>query len=130
MAYTNRILGTQLSSSRLTRVESEPPARAEEQGQAPTDGGEGSRPEAQPRPPSLPPGIDVLWDRRGSGSRGPRRGLSIDARHAAIRLADADGLESVSMARVAEELGFTTMSLYRYVTSKDELLQLHVERVG
>jgi AcrR family transcriptional regulator len=28
------------------------------------------------------------------------------------------------MARVAEELGFTTMSLYRYVTSKDELLQL------
>ena len=28
------------------------------------------------------------------------------------------------MARVANELGFTTMSLYRYVTSKDELLQL------
>ena len=28
------------------------------------------------------------------------------------------------MARVAKELGFTTMSLYRYVTSKDELLQL------
>ena len=28
------------------------------------------------------------------------------------------------MARVARELGFTTMSLYRYVTSKDELLQL------
>jgi AcrR family transcriptional regulator len=43
---------------------------------------------------------------------------------AAIRLADADGLEGVSMARVAEELGFTTMSLYRYVASKDELLQL------
>jgi AcrR family transcriptional regulator len=89
----------------------------------PTDGGEGSRPE--PRPPSLPSSLDVLWGRRGSGSRGPRRGLSIDAVvAAAIRLADADGLESVSMARVAEELGFTTMSLYRYVTSKDELLQL------
>ena len=28
------------------------------------------------------------------------------------------------MARVADELGFTTMSLYRYVTSKEELLQL------
>ena len=28
------------------------------------------------------------------------------------------------MARVAAELGFTTMSLYRYVASKDELLQL------
>jgi len=73
----------------------------------------------------LPPGLDVLWGRRGSGSRGPKRGLSIDAVvAAAIRLADSDGLESVSMARVAEELGFTTMSLYRYVASKDELLQL------
>jgi AcrR family transcriptional regulator len=91
----------------------------------PTDAGKGSRPKPQPQQPALPPGLDVLWGRRGSGSRGPRRGLSIDAVvAAAIRLADADGLESVSMARVAEELGFTTMSLYRYVTSKDELLQL------
>jgi AcrR family transcriptional regulator len=39
-------------------------------------------------------------------------------------VADADGLDAVSMARVASELGFTTMSLYRYVSSKDELLQL------
>jgi AcrR family transcriptional regulator len=84
-------------------------------------------PEPEPRTQSLrlPPGLDVLWGRRGSGSRGPKRGLSIDAVvAAAIRLADSDGLESVSMARVAEELGFTTMSLYRYVASKDELLQL------
>ncbi len=43
---------------------------------------------------------------------------------AAVRVADTEGLEAVSMARVAAELGFTTMSLYRYVTSKDELLQL------
>ena len=43
---------------------------------------------------------------------------------AAIRLADAEGLEAVSMARVAEQLGFTTMSLYRHVASKEELLQL------
>jgi AcrR family transcriptional regulator len=39
-------------------------------------------------------------------------------------VADAEGLDTVSMARVAKELGFTTMSLYRYVTGKDELLQL------
>jgi AcrR family transcriptional regulator len=51
--------------------------------------------------------------------------LSADAIvDAAIRLADAEGLEAVSMARVAAELGFTTMSLYRYVASKEELLQL------
>jgi AcrR family transcriptional regulator len=73
----------------------------------------------------LPAGLDLLWGRREAGKRGPRPGLSADAIvDAAIRLADAEGLEGVSMARVAAELGFTTMSLYRYVTSKEELLQL------
>jgi len=73
----------------------------------------------------LPPGLDLLWGRRGGGRRGPRRGLSVDdIVDAAVRLADAEGLDGVSMARVADELGFTTMSLYRYVASKDELLQL------
>jgi AcrR family transcriptional regulator len=75
--------------------------------------------------PSLPPGLDLLWGRRAPGRRGPRPGLSVDAIvAAAIRIADAEGLDGVSMARVAEELGFTTMSLYRYVTGKEELLQL------
>lgn len=41
---------------------------------------------------------------------------------ASIELADEEGLGAVSMARVAERLGFTTMSLYRHVRSKDELL--------
>jgi AcrR family transcriptional regulator len=73
----------------------------------------------------LPAGLDLLWGRRGQGKRGPRPGLSADAIvDAAIRLADAEGLEGVSMARVAAELGRTPMSLYRYVTSKEELLQL------
>lgn len=73
----------------------------------------------------LPPGVDLLWGRRERGRRGPRPGLSVDAIiEAAISLADAEGLEAVSMARVAQLLGFTTMSLYRYVASKDELLQL------
>jgi AcrR family transcriptional regulator len=76
-------------------------------------------------PTRLPPGLDLLWGRRAAGKRGPRPGLSADAIvEAAIALADAEGLETVSMARVAAELEFTTMSLYRHVTSKDELLQL------
>jgi AcrR family transcriptional regulator len=79
----------------------------------------------QPAPRPLPPGLDLLWGRRERGKRGPRPGLSADAIvEAAIRLADAEGLEAVSMARVAAELGFTTMSLYRHVANKEELLQL------
>ncbi|HEY3902345.1 MAG TPA: TetR/AcrR family transcriptional regulator [Streptosporangiaceae bacterium] len=89
----------------------------------------GQKPAAEPADTSpraaLPPGLDLLWGRREAGSRGPRRGLSVsDVVAAAIRVADTEGLETLSMARVAKELGFTTMSLYRYVTSKEELLQL------
>lgn len=43
---------------------------------------------------------------------------------AAIELADADGLGAVSMNRIAERLGFTTMALYRHVRNKDDLLML------
>lgn len=72
---------------------------------------------------ALQPGLDLLWDRRGGGRQGPKPGLSIDAiASTAIAVADAHGLDAVSMARVAKELGFTTMSLYRYVESKDELM--------
>jgi AcrR family transcriptional regulator len=76
-------------------------------------------------PAPLPPGLDLLWGRRERGRRGPKPGLSVDAIvAAAVRIADTEGLDAVSMARVAKELGFTTMSLYRHVASKDELLQL------
>jgi AcrR family transcriptional regulator len=82
-------------------------------------------PPADDATPGLPPGLDLLWGRRAPGRRGPKPGLSVDGIvDAAVRIADGEGLEAVSMARVAKELGFTTMSLYRYVTSKDELLQL------
>ncbi len=81
------------------------------------------REDAAPRP--LPPGLDLLWGRRERGRRGPRPELSTDRIvAAAIEIADSDSLATLSMARVAQALGFTTMSLYRYVASKDELLQL------
>ncbi len=46
---------------------------------------------------------------------------------AAIAIADADGLDAVSMERVAKEFGFTTMSLYRYVPGKAELIDLMID---
>lgn len=75
-----------------------------------------------------PTGLARLWQTTAPGADGraerqPRMGLSLDrVVDAAIALADQGGLEAVSMARVAERLGFTTMSLYRHVANKDELI--------
>ena len=52
------------------------------------------------------------------------RGLSVElVVQAAIELADESGLGAVTMAAVAKRCGFTTMSLYRHVASKDELVR-------
>jgi AcrR family transcriptional regulator len=48
---------------------------------------------------------------------------------AAVRLADAEGVDAVSMRRIASELGVGTMSLYRYVETKDDLLDLMCDQV-
>lgn len=84
-----------------------------------------------PDPPDdlqLPPSLELLWGLREPGSRGPRRGLTL-ARivDAGIRVAQAEGVGALSMARIARELGVGTMSLYRYVASKDELLTTMVD---
>jgi len=42
---------------------------------------------------------------------------------AAVEIADESGLAAVTMAAVAKRCGFTTMSLYRHVASKDELVR-------
>lgn len=78
--------------------------------------------------PDLPPGLALLWRPAPVGRRGPRPGLTLAGiAEAAIGLADEDGLAGVSMARVAERVGVTTMALYRYVSSKDDLLALMME---
>jgi AcrR family transcriptional regulator len=73
----------------------------------------------------MPAAIAAAWGVRERPGKGPKRGLSV-ARivEAAIAVANADGLPAVSMNRVAAELGTAAMSLYRYVSSKDELLAL------
>lgn len=46
-----------------------------------------------------------------------------------MRIADAEGLEAVTMRRVAAELGCGTMSLYNYVPRKEDLHELMVDAV-
>jgi AcrR family transcriptional regulator len=76
----------------------------------------------------LPPPLDLLWDVGGRARRVRKKGLSVQQIvGAAVTLADAGGLESVSMNRIAERVGFTTMATYRHVRSKDELVALMVE---
>ncbi|MES5821732.1 TetR/AcrR family transcriptional regulator [Streptomyces sp. RG80] len=74
--------------------------------------------------------LELLWDTGRRPSRGPKPALSLDRIvEAAVQVADADGLEAVSMRRVATELGTGAMSLYRYVPGKGELLDLMLDRV-
>ncbi|MFI6760313.1 TetR/AcrR family transcriptional regulator [Micromonospora sp. NPDC050417] len=73
--------------------------------------------------PTLPPVVARMWGRETIARHGPRPSLDLGRIiDAAIRIADRDGLEAVKMSSVAAEVGMATMSLYRYVGSKDELL--------
>lgn len=76
----------------------------------------------------LPASIETAWGLRPQSRKGPKRGLSLERIvEAGIAVASADGLEAVSMGRVATELGSSAMSLYRYVAAKDELIALMVD---
>ncbi|WP_306206831.1 TetR/AcrR family transcriptional regulator [Actinoplanes sp. RD1] len=73
--------------------------------------------------------IDFFWHERPRSTRGPKPALTLGAiADAAVAVADAEGLAAVSMQRVAAELGFTKMSLYRYLPGKAELVALMLER--
>lgn len=80
-------------------------------------------------PLELPRGIALAWGVATNPQRGPKREMSVERIvDAAVELADADGIGAVSMAAVASALGFTPMSLYRYVSAKDDLLLLMQEQ--
>jgi AcrR family transcriptional regulator len=82
-----------------------------------------------PTEPELPRGVALAWGVAANPQRGPKREMSIERIvDAAVEIADAEGLGAVSMSRVAQSLGYTTMSLYRYVTAKDDLLVLMQEQ--
>lgn len=75
-----------------------------------------------------PTTVELLWGTQQRPKRGPKPALSLEGIVAeAIALADAEGLANLSMQRLAERLGFTKMSLYRYVPGKDQLTALMVD---
>jgi AcrR family transcriptional regulator len=66
----------------------------------------------------------------GRAGRADKPQLSREAIvEAAIRIVDAEGLDAVSMRRVAQEFGTGAASLYAYVANKEELLDLLVDWV-
>src|SRR5512139_2166546 len=72
--------------------------------------------------------VELLWRAQERPRPGPKPGLSLDRIvQASIELADAEGLDAISMQRVAGAFGFTTMSLYRYVPGKAELIDLMID---
>ncbi|WP_228456013.1 TetR/AcrR family transcriptional regulator [Streptomyces durbertensis] len=74
--------------------------------------------------------LELLWKTKEPPTRGPRPGLDLEqVVAAAVRIADREGLAALSMRKVAAELGVGTMSLYRYVPGKSELLDLMVDHV-
>lgn len=74
--------------------------------------------------------LNLLWGTQERAPRGPKPTLTVtQIVEQAIALADAEGIDNVSMRRVAERLGTGAMSLYRYVPSKAELLDLMLDRI-
>lgn len=74
--------------------------------------------------------VELLWGLREPSRRGPKQRLTVPQIAAAgIALADGEGLAALSMRRVAERLGVTAMSLYTYVPSKAELVDVMLDTV-
>jgi AcrR family transcriptional regulator len=77
---------------------------------------------------SAPTTLDLLWGSAQRPKRGPKPSLTLERIVAeAIAHADAEGLASLSMQRLAERLGCAKMALYRYVPGKAELEALMLD---
>ena len=74
--------------------------------------------------------VPVWLRERRAGVGRPAERSRAEVTAAAIALADQHGLAAVSMRRVAAELGTGAASLYRYVDSRDDLLDLMIDEVA
>ncbi|WP_416447245.1 TetR/AcrR family transcriptional regulator [Leucobacter sp. HNU] len=72
--------------------------------------------------------LALAWGLAAAPQRGPKRELTPERIvEAAVAIADAEGLAAVTMQRVAQTFEFSTMALYRYVATKDELHRLMLD---
>lgn len=70
-----------------------------------------------------------IWLRPARGRRGPVPALDRERiASAGMQLADRRGLAAATMRTLAEEIGTKPASLYRYVRTRDELVELMVDR--
>ncbi|MDI2125221.1 TetR/AcrR family transcriptional regulator [Yinghuangia seranimata] len=89
-----------------------------------------------PHPPGSPTpeadaAVEALWTAPAARTRGPKPAFTRqDIARTAVRIADADGLDAVSMARMGQELNVTKMALYRYVANKAELFAIMIEEAA
>ncbi|QNE22838.1 TetR/AcrR family transcriptional regulator [Kribbella qitaiheensis] len=77
----------------------------------------------------LPPGLALSWGVHPIQRRGPKPALSVDQIVATgIEFGDNLGFEAISLQRIAAHLGVSTNAMYRYVSSKDELIVLVADK--
>jgi len=70
----------------------------------------------------------VVWLRQARGTRGPEPSHDREVIvRVAIEIADREGIDAVSMRRLAAAIGSGTSSLYRYFSRKDDLLNLMID---
>lgn len=82
------------------------------------------------KPRDLRAGVALLWGGQDRPTRGPKPSLTPHRiAESAVTLADAEGLDAVSMNKVAAVFDVSAMALYRYVPGKTELVELMVEAV-
>jgi AcrR family transcriptional regulator len=74
-------------------------------------------------------GIDTVWTRDEEEAAGPQPLSRKAIVAAAIEIADADGLEAVSIRRLATKLDARPMSLYSHIGRKGDLIDLMVDEV-
>ncbi|WP_147917590.1 TetR/AcrR family transcriptional regulator C-terminal domain-containing protein [Ruania zhangjianzhongii] len=82
------------------------------------------------RSPEVTRRLELLWGISEPPTRGRKARIALaDVVAAGVAVADRDGMEALSMRRVAGELVVGAMSLYTYVPGRAELVELMVDQV-